>query len=150
MKVKVVAYRDRIIIVPDQPENNIGKDFRWYPTGDTRLGCVIGDTKINLGVSEEALALMKTIKRGHDAIGDIDWWGCDDETYAFSWWGPIYRIINPATAEAPRNYNITDKHLAQCTIIPNEVPDLAKQVIDSEAQAFVWNKPIRIEVGREL
>jgi hypothetical protein len=145
MKVQVVAYKGSIVFVPSNPTEGIGKTEGWYPTGDGRLGCVVTDTKKQLGVSEEAFALMKDIKRNHDAVGDISWWECDDGTYAFAWWGSIHRVLNPDSAEGDRDFRVTPSLRSACTIIPNEVPEAAKAAIDlAETESgtiFSWQEP---------
>lgn len=154
MKVRVVAYKDRIVIVPNEPEKDISKDKKnlWWPTGGPKgyiLGCVIGNTKEQLGVSKEALSLMERIENNHDAVGDIDWWKVDDGTYAFSWWGPIHRIINPDTAEAARGFRLNPSVVAACTIIPNDVPEEAKKVLDTEEDPVFWKEPHSIQYDEE-
>lgn len=133
MKVRVVAYKDKIIMVPDRPREGVGDE--WWPTGNTRGGCVLGNTKANLGVSREALDLMRQVQRNHDAIGDLGWWWCTDDTYAFSWWGPHYRIVDVYDSEADRNFQV---YPHECAIIPNDVPEKAHLVIDADPGAAMW------------
>jgi hypothetical protein len=136
MKVRVVAYNNRIVLVPENPEQGINQE--WWPTGGTRIGCVVGNTKANLGVSEEALVLMRKMRVCRDAIGDLNWWWCTDGTYAFSWIGPIHRIVDPDTSEAARGFEIFRD---QCTIIPNDVPPEAIAVIDDHPRNYAWREP---------
>lgn len=142
MKVRVVAYKGLIVIVPNEPEKDAGKPGDWFPMGPPgRLGSVLCNTQLNLGVSLEAFELMKNIKRGRDCIGDISWWGCDDSTHAFSWFGPIYRVIDPSTAIGDRDWNVTSNLLRTCTVIQNEVPDEAQKFLDQfEGKPFptIW------------
>lgn len=174
MKVRVVAYKERIVIVPDKPEDDIFQgrdeedtlalmesmvneeavptisgDLLWVPTSPDSGGCVVGPTETQLGVSEEALALMEDIERNHDAIGDISWWELDDGTHAFSWWGPIYRIIDPDNAEADREFRLTPSIIKSCTIIPNDVPDEAKAVLDTQDDPVFWKEPFLIDNAKE-
>ncbi len=149
MKVRVVAYKDRIVIVPNKPEEGISKkDPLWWPTGGPKgyiLGCVVGPTETELGVSQEALDLMEHIQRNRDAVGDISWWETSDGKHAFAWWGSIHRIINPDTAEADRDWNLKPSIVKSCTIIPNDVPDEAKAVLDSEEDPTSWKEPFSID-----
>lgn len=156
IKVRVVAYKERIVIVPKEPEKDIAnKGTRlWWPTGGTNrniLGCVVGNTKEMLGISDEALALMERVKRNHDAIGDLGWWKCNDGTYAFSWWGPIYRVVNPDTAEGSRDFFT---HMGQYNRIVNQVPMAAKKAIDafkdSEKEPAFWNEPFSLEYNSNV
>lgn len=148
MKVKVVAYKGLIIMVPNDPAKGIGKTDGWYPTGDERMGCVLVDSKARLGVSEEAFQLMKTIKSNNDDLGDIGWWECDDKTWAFAWFGSIHRVINPATAEGDREFRVTELLKQVCTIITNEVPEEAKNLIDALPtgdDVFHWKEPHNLD-----
>lgn len=149
MKVRVVAYKDRLVIVPENPTEGITTehDKMWWPTGGPQghlLGCVLGNTKEQLGVSEEAFELMKQVRRNRDAVGDISWWEGNDGLYFFSWWGPIHRIINVDTAEGDRDFKVTPSFRKACTIIPNEVPDAAKALLDREEDPVSWGTPVSI------
>ena len=138
LKVSVVAYKGKLVVCPDKPEE--GVDQNWWPTAPGKLGCVVGDTKNLLGCSKEALDLMRKVENGHDAIGDIDWWAVDDGTYAFAWFGAIYRIIDVATAIGARGFR---PYPDQCTIIPNNVPKAAKEAVTKGE--FHWNTPLALE-----
>ncbi len=156
IKARVVAYKGRIVIVPKEPEKDItNKGPRiWWPTGGSNrniLGCVLGNSKEMLGISEEAVELLRKVKRGYDAIGDLDWWKCSDGNYAFSWWGPIYRIVNTELAEAARGFQV---HEGQYLKIINQVPTAAKKVIDAykegEKEKAVWNEPFFLEYNSNV
>jgi hypothetical protein len=150
LKVRVVAYEGLIIIEPKDPENNVGKDFGWIPMGQTRIGSVLCDTKKRLGVSHQAFELMRKIQVGRDCIGDIDWFACDDGTYAFSWFGPIYRVINLETSIAARSFHIIDKLLETCTLISNDVPAEAVELIDRLGRSVVtWKDQAGINLPEE-
>jgi hypothetical protein len=144
LKVKVVAYNDRIVIVPLEPDKDLGDG--WFPAGGGRIGCVLLDTKKSLGLSEEALALMPRMKRNHDDMGDLDWFACHDGTYAFSWFGVIHRVIDPENSERARNFFVSDRLKSHCTIIPNDVPEAAKLAIDADSSAYSWAEPRVIDV----
>jgi hypothetical protein len=149
MKVRVVAYNDKIVIITEKPEEGI--EDQWWPTGGSRMGCVLGDTKNKLGVSKEALELMKLVPVGRDAVGDIDWWKCDDGTYAFGWWGPIFRIIEPEVCQAAKKFlmNVAPEHYAgQYIEIPNELPQEIKDKVDN-SNGVCWDEPVAIEPGSE-
>lgn len=123
-KVKITAYKDRLIIEAIDPEN---PHDRWTPNGPGKIGSVIGDTKTNLGISNQAYALLKRIRRSRDDIGDIDWFACDDGTYAFAWLGSFKKIVDPKEAEGSRTYVAPE---GQYVKIKNIVPKEAKKVID--------------------
>jgi hypothetical protein len=155
IKVRVVAYKDRLVIVPKDPEKDITnkRPRLWWPTGGTNrniLGCVLGNSQTMLGVSEEAIQVMRKVQCGHDAIGDLDWWKCDDGTYAFSWWGPIHRIVKPP-AMAARGFKVQE---GQYIKIVNQVPTAAKKVIDAfkpgEKETAAWKEPYFLEYNSNV
>ena len=133
-----------LVIIPHEPEKD--QEDGWYPSNLDRGGCVIADTEKNLGISVEAFDLMQTIKRNNDSVGDISWWACDDGTHAFSWWGAIYRVIDPNDSEAPRDFYVNNIMWSVCTKIPNDVPPEAMQVIDAGVpETASWKEPFRYE-----
>lgn len=89
------------------------------------LGTVIHNTGTNLGVSAEALALLKTIRKGHDAIGDVDWFRSNDGHDNFAWLGGPKRLMDPATAQAARGYAMLGHK-----VIPNTASVQAKAAVD--------------------
>lgn len=89
------------------------------------IGQVICNSAKNVGVSDEAIELLKTIKSGRDAIGDVDWFASDAAGDVFAWLGGPYAIVDPKTAEAARGYQV--RTYAK---VPNDVPDGAKVAID--------------------
>lgn len=103
------------------------------------MGCVLADSKRDLQVSQEALDLMPEIDHNQDCIGDIDWWVCDDGSYAFSWWGPIFRIVEVYSCEAARGFKI---YTDQCTIIPNKPTDEMKKACEADTDACYWRTPL--------
>ena len=90
------------------------------------LGQVIHDTATNLGVSAEALELLRGLPRGHDDLGDIDWFRTNDGKASFGWLGGPYAIKDPKACETSSSYEV----LAH-VVIPNEVPQGAKDAIDA-------------------
>ncbi len=123
LKVKVTAYKGLIIISPV----TIEKEDDFIPvTEPGHVGSVLSDTERRLGVSEEAWALLKTIPKSHDDIGEVDVWmagvkGC------FGWLGSLYRVIDPTKCDTSRTGIEDIPHVT----IPNEPPSEAVQVIDS-------------------
>jgi hypothetical protein len=124
MHAHITAYKGRLVLellakasIPDEVATSLDNPGN--------IGQVIMNTGKNLGVSAEALELLKQVKRGHDDIGDIDWFRTGD-TAAFGWLGGIYRIADPKQVEGSRTYGIFDY-----VAIPNHVPQGAMQAIDS-------------------
>jgi hypothetical protein len=126
MKVKVTAHRGCLVIETVEPDVPVEG---WVPIGPGKIGCIICNTAKNLGVSEEALTLLGGVKRSHDDIGDVDWWACDDGTKAFGWIGNIYQIAQADSIEGSRNHTVFRD---ACVIIPNDVPEVPRQIIDEK------------------
>jgi len=124
MHARLTAYRG-ILVVEMVPDQFIDGDA----TANARLrslGTIIHDTGRHLGVSEEALALLKMVKRGLDRIGDLAWFRSDDGKDHFAWLGGPKRLVNPKDAEAARGYEILSHQ-----VIPNEVPEGARTAIEA-------------------
>lgn len=121
VKVKVTAYEGIFLVI--DASNAGAKSEEWYPSGDGRIGCVLLDTKKNLGVSEEALALLRTIRRSDDAIGDVDWFATDvpgkGPAHAFGWLGGPRKIVDPTIVTGSRHYHVPADAFV---LIPNDVP----------------------------
>ena len=83
------------------------------------------DSARNVGISAEALELLRKVRRGHDDLGDIDWFRTGTKA-AFCWLGGPYRIVDPNKAEGSRSFGIFEY-----VQIANDVPEGAKGVIDS-------------------
>lgn len=89
------------------------------------IGQVIMNTRKNLGVSAEAIDLLKTVRVGHDSIGDVDWFQSSaDDT--FGWLGGPFSIKNPANCEAARNFKVLSH-----VVIANEPAQGAMEAIDN-------------------
>ncbi len=91
------------------------------------IGNVYMNTKETLGISKEALEILRTLKKGRDSIGDIDWFATGDK-YAFGWLGPIHRLVDPATAETSRQYVIGDYVDIPNSDAPQEAIDAIEQM----------------------
>lgn len=81
--VSVHTYKGYLVI--SGPIDLEHKD--WVPAGDGRIGCVLLQSGKHLEISEEALAVLRKVRRTHDAIGDVDWFGSDNDGLVFSWLG---------------------------------------------------------------
>ena len=92
------------------------------------FGQVIENTKEHLGVSKEAMELLKKVKKGHDDLGDVDWFKANNDHYVFGWIGGPYAIVDPMKAEGSSTYVVPNDYIE----IENNVPDGAKAYLDSE------------------
>ena len=114
-----------------------------YPTQGSNMGTIICGTKQRLGVSREALVLMHKAARSYvgvvDCIGDLGWWKAGKQ-HCFSWFGAMFRIVNVASCEAARDFQVYED---ECVIIPNEVTEEMKQAIWDNKHW--WKEPLRLE-----
>ena len=123
IRVKVTSYKDNLIIETIKPD----EDKNFVPVGNGRLGCVLIDTKELLGMSEEAVKLMKTLPRNNDAIGDVSTWKTTEGQHCFAWFGNLKRLVDVKKCESDRDGIIDIDHIT----IPNEPPKEAIEAIDS-------------------
>lgn len=123
LKVKVTSHGDYVIIEPLQFEEE--KDI-FYPCGNGRVGNVLIGTEKHLGMSEEAVELLKKIKKSHDDIGDVQTWKSDNKGDCFGWIGGIFGLFNVTKAEGDRDGIIDIAHVT----IPNDVPEEAIEAIN--------------------
>lgn len=126
IRAKITAHNGVLIIECTEKNSTPGETHLSIDQKGV-IGQVIMKTRETLGVSDEALALLKTVKRGADSLGDVDWWKTNDGHTAFSWLGPMCRLMDPSDAEASRQYII-----GEYVSIPNEPPQEAVDAIDGE------------------
>lgn len=126
LKTRVTAHLGMLVIETKDPS----KDDDFIPAGGDKIGCVLKNTGTRLGISSEALSLLKTVKKSRDDIGEVDSWRASsitsEEVCCFSWLGPPCRLVDPKTAEGSRTYDITRIDFVD---IPNEVPEEAIKAI---------------------
>jgi hypothetical protein len=123
MHAEITAYRGRLIIallvnqsIPG--EVTTSQDNPRFP------GQMIYDTATHLGVSEEALELMRSLQKGDD-IGDVNWLADAHGKPMFFWRGGRYAVFSPDYCYAATRFKIR-KHVS----IPNRVPVGARAQLD--------------------
>lgn len=127
LKVKVTAYKGCLAIETLPP---FDKTDTFIPAGQGNFGCVLMGTTSRLGVSKEALALLKTVKKSRDSLGDVMWWKLapPSEGYCFGWIGGVLAIQDPTQIEGDRDFAV---HAGQYVTIPNDTVQGAKDAIDA-------------------
>lgn len=124
MKVKVTEYNGLVVIETLKPE----KDEDFIPvTEPGKVGSVLIDTGKHLGISKEALAIMKDLYISHDDIGDVDAWKAGDRD-CFGWLGPLIRIVGPKAELSNTGWG----NIAHIDI-PNETSEHIVKELDKEA-----------------
>lgn len=89
-----------------------------------KLGQVVFNTSKHLGISKEALSLLKLLKPGKQALGKLSWFS-HNGTNHFGWLGEPYSIFDVSTLEVSKEYQILNHQE-----IINDVPPGAKKAID--------------------
>jgi hypothetical protein len=125
MHARITAHKG--ILVVELVQNQVTEDGgRSSADKLHNLGTIVHDTRRYLGVSNEALALLKVVKRGLDRIGDFAWFRSDDGMDHFAWLGGPKRLVDPKEVATARTYEILAHQ-----VIPNEVPEGAKAAIEA-------------------
>lgn len=136
LKVKVTAYKENIIIETidsDEYDN----DFSPNKTGN--IGCTLTNPK-RLGISKEALSLLKQIKRCRDAIGDFMW-----DSNSFSWIGnPL--SIKDLKSVGDRSFQIQNTFIEIENIVPQEAID----EIENDKEVIIDYNDIEFEPWIEI
>lgn len=127
LHAKITAYK-KLLVIELIAERSIEGEVTTTRDRDGLLGQSIHNTAQHLGVSAEALELLKCVQRGGDDIGDVDWFRTSDGKATFGWLGGPYAIYNPASSEGSSSYEVLEH-----VVIPNDVPEGAMQAIDKNA-----------------
>lgn len=126
--VRLTVYKDCLVITGPPPE------FRhpdWVPIVPGKIGCTLVDTARHLGVSEEALAWLRDVKPSAQPVGHLMWWRRAGGGYLFAWLGKARAIKRPG-ADGNAGWFIPEDGFV---VIPNDVPEVACQVIDAKGDA---------------
>lgn len=127
MHAHVTAYKNHLVIEA-LATKSIKDEAHLSIDNPTCFGQVIMNTAKNLGVSAEALELLKYLKRGRDSLGDINWFATTNGTNsAFSWIGGMQAIKDINEIETSRDYVVMGY-----VLIPNNVPQGAMEAIDND------------------
>jgi len=133
LKVVVVEHRGKIIIETIHPE----RDGNFVPCGGSNIGCTVIDTNKYLGMSQEAWALIKTIPKSRDCIGDLTIWETDDDRGCFGWIGHPKRLADPSMCELSRDGTPDIPFiLIENTVNPEELPTIDAAIDDSETESM--------------
>jgi hypothetical protein len=138
---EVTAYRGRIIVELKARKPIPGEVILG---GNSQMGVhIIKDTAHNLGVSHEALELLKKVRRSPDANGELDWSRDADGKACFGWRGGDCLIVSPETCFGSSKFNVRS-----CVDIPNQVPEGARRQLDKYAKLRAV--PVGLLTGAEL
>lgn len=125
VKVRVTAYRENVVIEAIDPE----KEFPgWFPLDSEKVGCTLVGTQKSLGVSKEALRILRGLPRCGDSIGSVMWWPVKSGGFAFGWLGGPRTILRGGS-EGDRNFAVRE---GGYVLIPNDTSlDAQKYIRDT-------------------
>lgn len=127
MHARITAYKGHLVVellarasIKDEVTTSLDRPGSF--------GQVVHDTARNLGVSADALALLKTLQPSGDAVSDVTWFRTDDGKASFGWLGGVNRLMDPQETESARGFALLEH-----VVIANDVPEGAKDYLDGES-----------------
>lgn len=128
MHAEITAYLGRIIVELKSVKPIPGEVI--LARGDAVSGIhIIRDTARHLGVSKEALALLKKVRRSQDTAGDLDWSRDNEGKLCFGWCGGNCLILSPENCRGSSKFGVRS-----CVDIANKVPEGARRQLDKFAR----------------
>lgn len=125
MHAEITAYRGRLIItllanrsIPGEVLSS--QDNPRFP------GQLICDTARHLGVSKEALRLLRRLPACDKEAADLNWFELEEGTPTFFWRGGRYAVLSPEYCCVAKEFDIRE-HVS----IPNRVPAGARAQLDA-------------------
>ena len=116
MKVKVTEHKGVVVIETVE----LKQDADFVPAGGNKIGCHLANTGTHLGISKEALVIMKGYAVSHDDLGEVNAFISDDGVHRFSWLGGAKRLVGPKAELSSTGFADIDY-----IEIPNEPPQEA-------------------------
>lgn len=124
MHAELTAYRGRLIITL-LTDHSIPGEVLTSQDNPRFPGHVIYDTSKHLGVSKEALSLLRKLPTSSEEASDLNWFLIDEDKPMFFWRGGRYAIFSPDYCIAAMEFKIRE-HI----LIPNRVPAGARAQLD--------------------
>lgn len=124
MHAEITAYKGKIIFNL-KVKHSIQEQVLTSQDNKSIDGHVIIDTKNNLGISKEAIELLKKVMKSKEGNGQLDWSKNALGKDVFGWKGLAQDIRSPEFLMASKKYK-----LLSFQDIPNNVPEGARQAID--------------------
>lgn len=128
VRVKVTAYKKFLII----EALNYQQDEDFIPNTGGNIGCLLFNTKKNLGISKEAMNLLKEIKRGGDDLGDLTIFKSKSRGSCFGWLGQPKKLVNTENGECELSRDSL-RDIEHVTI-ENKIPLEALEVLTREGE----------------
>jgi hypothetical protein len=113
--VRVTLHKGNILVIEGPAPGFEHED--WQDQGTHWYGCRLRNTKQHLGISAEALTVLKTLPVSGEVLADVMWWNEEHLQY-FAWCGSSLQCKWPG-AEAGADYAVQE---GQYNLIPNDVP----------------------------
>jgi hypothetical protein len=124
MHAEITAYKGRIVIELKVKKSIPGEVLTSQDTPRV-AGQVVSDTARHLGVSAEAISLLKTVRRSSEDAGELDWSKTLEGKANFGWKGGRCAIFDPKACAGSRKFKV-----GGYVTIPNNVPEGARKQLD--------------------
>lgn len=126
MHARVSAYRNRLVVELLITQSIIGeaKTSLDHPGAE---GQTILNSKLHLGVSSEALAMLQKVVPGTEPVGDVFWKQSANGNSIFAWRGGPIAAFHPRLAKGASTFGVGDFFL-----VPNDPSDKARAVVEAE------------------
>ena len=96
----IVEHRGLLLVELRLRRSTPKKVLTELDRGFRGAGHLVLNTQFNLGVSPEALKLLKSVRKGPRALGEISWFS-DPENYdCFGWLGAACQVLRPERLSA--------------------------------------------------
>lgn len=129
MRTKIFSYRGIVGIKSDPKAEGLVND----PDGPNQMGYVLDASHID--VSQEALDILKNIKKGTSSFAEIDVFKDNSGRVILGFFGGPLVMIHPTETEASRDYEPTLLD-GVAKLVPNEPPEDFRVVVhDMELEA---------------
>ena len=102
------SVQDKVLVAPDN------------------TAVLVFDTEKNLGISSEAMELLKTLKRSEDEVGHVDWATDKAGRSYFFWLGSVRTLVDPEVCQTAAPFVASDKFV----VIDNDVSKEAMSAVD--------------------
>ena len=131
LAAKITAYQN-FLAIELIAEKSIKKKLTLSCDNEGCIGQVIHGLKNQLGASKEALELLAKVGKSRDCIGEIDCFKSDDGNLNFGWIGGNKKLVCVEKGNDLGSSTYVAPTANDVTVIPNDFPAGAKQMIESK------------------
>ncbi|MNL49491.1 hypothetical protein D3C87_1724290 [compost metagenome] len=96
----------------------------------------------NLGISSEALELLKTLKKSEDELGHVDWGTDKVGRPYFFWLGSMKTIVDPDECQTAAAFKASDKFVLIANDVSEDGMGAVDQVLAKKVLVAELEKPV--------